>query len=75
MLHRRDFARLALAETPALLARSAPPAPRTIVKPRKLSEGDTVGMIVPATMVFETDIIDGFVVSRESATENNIGSR
>jgi muramoyltetrapeptide carboxypeptidase len=57
MLHRRDFARLALAATPALLARSAP-APRTIVKPRKLSEGDTVGMIVPATMVFETDLID-----------------
>ena len=57
MLHRRDFAKLALAAAPALLAQSAP-APRAILKPRKLSAGDTVGMIVPASMVFETDLLD-----------------
>jgi muramoyltetrapeptide carboxypeptidase len=57
MLHRRDFARLALVATPALFVQSAP-APRAILKPRKLSEGDTVGMIVPASIVFEADGID-----------------
>jgi len=57
MLHRRDFAKLALAAAPALVAGSAP-APRAILKPRKLSAGDTVGMIVPASMVFETDLLD-----------------
>ena len=57
MLHRRDFAKLALVASPALLVQSAP-APRVILKPRKLSEGDTVGMIAPASMVFETDVLD-----------------
>jgi len=42
MLHRRDFAKLALAAVPALAARSAP-APRTIVKPPKLADGDWSG--------------------------------
>jgi muramoyltetrapeptide carboxypeptidase len=57
MLDRRDLAKLALAAAPALIARGAP-APRSILKPRKLSAGDTVGMIVPASMVFETDLLD-----------------
>lgn len=57
MLHRRDFARLAvLAAAPTLLARGAP-AP-AVLKPKRLSEGDTVGVIVPASMVFELDSID-----------------
>jgi muramoyltetrapeptide carboxypeptidase len=57
MLHRRDFARLTLAAAPALLTRAAPPA-APLVKPRKLQAGDTVGMIVPASMVFEADLVD-----------------
>lgn len=58
MLHRRDFARLALASAPVLLARGAPSTTRPLLKPGKLSEGDTVGLIVPATMVFEVDLLD-----------------
>jgi len=64
MLHRRDFARLALAAAPAaLLANNlgadAPAAPaRPILKPKKLVEGDTVGIVVPASMVFETDNLE-----------------
>ena len=58
MLDRRDFARLAvLAAAPTLFARNAPAQP-TIIKPKKLAPGDTVGMVVPATMVFELDSID-----------------
>jgi muramoyltetrapeptide carboxypeptidase len=57
MLDRRDLAKLALAAAPALIVRGAPAA-RTILKPRRLSAGDTVGMIVPASMVFETDLLD-----------------
>jgi muramoyltetrapeptide carboxypeptidase len=57
MLDRRDLAKLALAAAPVLIARGAP-SPRTIIKPKRLSAGDTVGMIVPASMVFETDLLD-----------------
>jgi muramoyltetrapeptide carboxypeptidase len=57
MLDRRDFARLALA-APALLGATPAPAKRPLLKPKKLSEGDTVGMIVPASMVFEADNVD-----------------
>ncbi|HEV7766803.1 MAG TPA: LD-carboxypeptidase [Thermoanaerobaculia bacterium] len=60
MFHRRDFAKLTLLAAPTLLAQTAPAKRATlpILKPKKLVEGDTVGMIVPATMVFETDFID-----------------
>jgi muramoyltetrapeptide carboxypeptidase len=58
-LDRRNFAKLAavIAAAPTLLASSAPQRP-SLLKPKKLAEGDTVGMIVPATMVFELDTID-----------------
>jgi muramoyltetrapeptide carboxypeptidase len=57
MLDRRDFAKLTLAAAPTLLVQAAPAKP-AIVKPKRLAEGDTVGMVVPATMVFELDSID-----------------
>ena len=56
MLNRRDFARaLTLtAVAPALFA--APAAARkAIVKPKRLSPGDTVGLVLPASAVFEAD--------------------
>ena len=57
MLNRRDFTRaLSMsALAPALLA--APAARRAIVKPKRLSAGDTVGLVSPATAVFEADEI------------------
>jgi muramoyltetrapeptide carboxypeptidase len=58
MLDRRDFARLAFAAPVLLAATPATPPPRQVIKPKKLSEGDTVGMIVPASMVFESDFVD-----------------
>src|SRR5688572_27650569 len=59
MIHRRDFARLALAASaaPSLFGSDAPKQ-RTLLKPKRLSAGDTVGMVVPASMVFELDSID-----------------
>jgi muramoyltetrapeptide carboxypeptidase len=59
MIHRRDFARLALAASaaPSLFGSEAPKQ-RALIKPKKLSAGDTVGMVVPASMVFELDSID-----------------
>jgi muramoyltetrapeptide carboxypeptidase len=57
MLNRRDFTRVLSfsAVAPALLAAS--PAQKAIVKPKRLSPGDTVGMVSPATAVFEADEI------------------
>jgi muramoyltetrapeptide carboxypeptidase len=57
MLNRRDFARaLSMsAIAPAILA--APAARKAIVKPKRLSPGDTVGLVSPATAVFEADEI------------------
>ncbi|HYI11600.1 MAG TPA: LD-carboxypeptidase [Thermoanaerobaculia bacterium] len=59
MLDRRNFARvLSLA---AAAASVAPPvravAPRKVVKPKRLSEGDTVGLVLPASAAFEADSI------------------
>jgi muramoyltetrapeptide carboxypeptidase len=57
MLDRRDFARLTLlAAAPALVAHGAPAT--ATLKPPRLKEGDTVGVIVPASMVFELDNLD-----------------
>lgn len=56
MLNRRDFARLSVvaAATPLLSAAASKP---TIIKPKRLSAGDTVGLVLPATAAFEADEI------------------
>ena len=57
MLNRRDFTR-ALSVTafaPALLA--LPATRKPIIKPKRLSSGDTLGLVSPATAVFEADEI------------------
>lgn len=61
MINRRDFARIlpATAAALAIAPQAAPatrPARRTI-KPRRLSEGDTVGLVLPASAAFEADDI------------------
>lgn len=59
MIDRRNFARLvslAAVATTATPARGATPA-RRIVKPKRLSEGDTVGLVLPASAAFEHDDI------------------
>jgi muramoyltetrapeptide carboxypeptidase len=62
MIDRRDFARLSL--TAAALTTAAPhlatSQPRNLatVKPKRLSPGDTVGLVLPATAAFEADEID-----------------
>jgi len=57
MLSRRDFTRVLsiAAAAPALAVASAPR--KTIVKPKRLSIGDTLGLVSPATAVFESDEI------------------
>lgn len=69
MIDRRDFGRLltvagmagALAG-PAAAAPAAPTAPRRprppLLKPRRLAPGDTVGLILPATLAFEASTVD-----------------
>lgn len=60
MIDRRGFARLVTLATAASTL-SAAPVSRTIakpiVKPKRLSEGDTVGLVLPASAVFEADRI------------------
>jgi muramoyltetrapeptide carboxypeptidase len=70
MISRRDFAGLlaalplsgfaAGAQKKAAAAPAAPAAttPKPVIKPRKLSPGDTVGMILPATLEFTPSMID-----------------
>jgi muramoyltetrapeptide carboxypeptidase len=61
MLNRRDFARLSL--TAAAAAATAPrisAAPATkppTIKPKRLTPGDTVGLVLPASAAFEADEI------------------
>lgn len=55
MLSRRDFARLSLAAAAATAV--APSQRKTTVKPKRLSPGDTVGLVLPATAAFEADEI------------------
>lgn len=64
MLNRRDFARLvSFSAAASALPRSAESAARPAapggppVKPRHLAAGDTVGLVLPATAVFEADEI------------------
>lgn len=61
MLNRRDFARtLTVAAAASALTANAEIKPRNakaILKPRKLSAGDTVGLVVPATAAFQADEI------------------
>ena len=58
MIDRRTFSRLLATASAALpfaaSARVATP-PRRIVKPKRLVEGDTVGLVLPASAVFEND--------------------
>ncbi|HVR43301.1 MAG TPA: LD-carboxypeptidase [Thermoanaerobaculia bacterium] len=59
-MNRRDFVRAAalagaVAATPDALARQAPPrSKRNVLKPKRLAPGDTVGMVLPASLEFET---------------------
>src|SRR4051795_9669444 len=56
MLNRRDFARLSVAAAAAPLISATATKP-TIIKPKRLSPGDTVGLVLPATAAFEADEI------------------
>lgn len=62
MLNRRDFARLSITAaaaataTPRITAAPTPSRPNTI-KPKRLSAGDTVGLVLPASAAFEADEI------------------
>ena len=59
MINRRDFARLAtVAAAAATVSAAPPPRPRAIVKPKRLSEGDTVGLVLPASSTIEADDIE-----------------
>ena len=59
MITRRAFASVtglgALAPSLTLAAASAGAAPPPVIKPPRLKEGDTVGMVLPASMSFEAD--------------------
>ena len=55
MLNRRDFARLSLVAAAATAI--APSQRKTTIKPKHLSAGDTVGLVLPATAAFEADEI------------------
>ncbi len=64
MIDRRAFARLATLAAAATTINAAPrttanPASRLrpIIKPKRLSVGDTVGLVLPASAVFEADRI------------------
>jgi muramoyltetrapeptide carboxypeptidase len=60
MIDRRSFARLATLATAASLtlgSERVSAAPRKIIKPRRLSTGDTVGLVLPASASFEGDDI------------------
>lgn len=56
MINRRNFARL-VSLAAAAASVSAAPRPRTILKPKRLAEGDTVGLVLPASSTLEGDDI------------------
>ncbi|MGZ8710384.1 MAG: S66 peptidase family protein [Thermoanaerobaculia bacterium] len=56
MINRRNFARLVSLAAAAATVSAAPPR-RTILKPRRLAEGDTVGLVLPASLTLEGDDI------------------
>lgn len=53
MLNRRDFAK-ALSLAAVSLHAAQPPS---VIKPRRLQEGDTVGLVLPASATFQADSI------------------
>ena len=60
MLNRRDFARsipALAAATAALPLAAATPAKRKLIKPKRLSPGDTVGMVLPASAEITADLM------------------
>jgi len=59
MLNRRDFARVLslTAAAAAALPQSAAAQPLSPIKPKRLSAGDTLGLVLPATAAFESDEI------------------
>ena len=62
MIDRRTFAKvtgLAVAASVVTSATGAPAATtRTLIKPKRLQPGDTIGMVLPASMSFELDNVD-----------------
>lgn len=60
MLNRRDFARLSITAAAAATASTrlvaATPRPN-VITPKRLTAGDTVGLVLPATAAFEADEI------------------
>lgn len=61
-MNRRDFARVlsfsaAAAALPTLSPASTPARNAAPIKPKRLSAGDTVGLVLPATAAFEADEI------------------
>ncbi|HEX3069028.1 MAG TPA: LD-carboxypeptidase [Thermoanaerobaculia bacterium] len=58
MLNRRDFAKLSVTAAAAITTtRTLHAATPTVIKPKRLSPGDTVGLVLPATAAFEADEI------------------
>lgn len=56
MIDRRTFSRLVAAAVPlAAATRAASAPPRRVIKPKRLAEGDTVGLVLPASAAFERD--------------------
>src|SRR5437870_3411009 len=56
-MNRRDFARLSIAAVAATAVAQPAPRPRTIIKPKRLATGDTLGLVLPASAAFEADEI------------------
>lgn len=57
MINRRDFARVVSLSAAAAATIAQSPAPKTVIKPRRLTAGDTLGLVLPATAAFESDEI------------------
>ena len=58
MIDRRNFARLlsiATAAAAVTSSRAATTTSRRVIKPKRLSAGDTVGLVLPASAAFEQD--------------------
>ena len=58
MLNRRDFAKLSITAAAAVsVTGTINAATPTVIKPKRLSPGDTVGLVLPASAAFEADEI------------------
>lgn len=62
MMNRRNFGRLLPLAAAAAAAVPARAVARRIVKPKRLAEGDTVGLVLPASATFEAEDL---VIARE----------